>query len=333
MNPDRRTQVAFAGSHGGHLGQVMRLRAQLKSDGAVIATDEGGISYPGDAIATVPVLHGPVSWIRNSIESALLAFRLKPKIVISFGCRDVAFFCLCSKLIGGRLVLVESFARVRTPSRFLRALAPLADRILVQWPELKARIPASTLVQPVYSLRRPIAGRVHKVLVVVGTFRDGMDRLLQLIDGASPLPGSPLVICQIGHSKYVPHTAEWYRWKANQDFQDDISEADLIITHDGSNTIALALEAAKPVVVVPRATFELDYESNAELANELSRRAWVKLATTAEGLREAVARTTDVSPEWDFQGLPMASCVAEEIAKAKRGRRKRWLVTARRRES
>ena len=330
---DRRAQVAFAGSHGGHLGQAMRLRAQLKSDGAVIATDEGGISYPRAGIATVPVLHGPVSWIRNSIESALLAFRLKPKIVISFGCRDVAFFCLFSKLIGGRLVLVESFARVRTPSRFLRTLAPLADRIFVQWPELRAGVPASTLVQPVYSLRRPVAGRVRKVLVVVGTFRGGMDRLLQLIDGASPLPGSPLVTCQIGHSKYVPHTAQWYRWKPDQEFQDDISEADLIITHDGSNTIASALEAAKPVVVVPRTPFELDYDSNAELANELSKRAWVKLATNAEGLRAAVARITDLAPEWDFQGLPMAACVADEIARAKRGHRKRWRVTAPRSES
>jgi UDP-N-acetylglucosamine transferase subunit ALG13 len=329
----RRTQVVFAGSHGGHLGQAMRLRMQLGSNGAVIATDEGVLSYPEDVIATVPVLHGPTSWIRNPIESALLAFRLKPKIVVSFGCRDVAFFCVCSKVIGGRLVLVESFARVRTPSRFLRALAPLADRILVQWPELKAEIPSSTLVHPVYSFRRPVHGPVRKVMVVVGTFRDGMDRLLRLVDGASPLPGSPLVTCQIGHSKYIPHTAEWYRWKPNQEFQNDISEADLIITHDGSNTIALALEAAKPVVVVPRATFELDYESSAELANELSRRAWVTLATTPEGLREAVARNTDIPPESDFEGPAMASCVADEIAKTRRAGRKRWVVNVRKRES
>jgi UDP-N-acetylglucosamine:LPS N-acetylglucosamine transferase len=315
-------QVVFAGSNGGHLGQAMRLRAELRSDGPVVATDESVISYPGQGIATVPTLHRLPSWIRNPITSAVLALRLKPNVVVSFGCRDVGFFCLFSKLIGARLVLVESFARVRTPSRFLQVLAPFANRILVQWPELKARVPASNLVRPVYALEPPIVQPVRKVLVAVGTSRDGMDRLLRMVDEASPLPGGPQVTCQIGGSRYLPHSAEWYRWKCNQEFRDDISDADLVITHDGSNTIALALEAAKPVVVVPRTTVELDYDSTAELATELSRRNWVALATNARELREAIIRIDDLSPETDFHGPTAVACVADEIRKAERAGRK-----------
>jgi UDP-N-acetylglucosamine transferase subunit ALG13 len=149
-----------------------------------------------------------------------------------------------------------------------------------------------------------------------------MDRLLRMVDEASPLPGSPQVTCQIGGSTYVPHGAEWYRWKRNQEFRTDISEADLVITHDGSNTIALALEAAKPVVVVPRTTAELDYESTAELSIELSRRSWVALATNARELREAVIRIHDLSPEPDFYGPTAAACIAEEIRKAEPAGRK-----------
>jgi len=310
-------KLVFAASNGGHLGQAMRLRRDLGSAAIVVTTEESTLSYPGDSIATVPTLRNIRSWIRNSANSALLALRLRPEIVVSFGARDVAFFCLWSKLIGAKLILVESFARVRTPSRFLRALAPLANRILVQWPELRERVPASTLVRPIYSLRPPVSHPLHNVLVVVGTSRVGMDRLLRMVDEASPLSGSPLVTCQIGGSEYTPSRADWYRWKPAADFWGDISKADLIITHDGSNTIGLSLELAKPVVVVPRTAAELDYESNAELAIELSRRTWVGLATDVRELREAIVRVSDLSPMSDFQGPTIASCVADEIEKTR----------------
>jgi len=306
-----RTKVVFTASHGGHLGQAMRLRQDLRPDAVIVATKEGESSYPRDRIATVPTLNNLPNWIRNLVRSAILAHRLRPDIVVALGCRDVAFFCAWSKLVGARLFLVESFARVRTPSRFLRILAPLADRIFVQWPEL--------LVRPIYALRPPVAHPIRQVLVVVGTFRNGMDRLLRIVDEACPLPGSPAVTCQIGNSKYIPKTANWYRWKPARDFQDDISHADLIVTHDGSNTIATALEATKPVVVVPRTPLELDYQSNAELATELSNRSWVALATDAGQLREAVNRIHSLSPTSDFSGPTIVSCIRSEIARGKTG--------------
>lgn len=310
---NRRRAVVFAASRGGHLGQAMRLRKETAEDGAVIVTDDNALAYTKTAVFAVPALRSWSNWVRNPLASAALALRLRPRVVVSFGCRDVGFFCLWTRILGARLVLVESFARVRTPSRFARFFAPLASRVFVQWPELQSAFPAASLVSPVYSVKPPAGGEIRNVLIVVGTFREGMDRLLKIVDEASPLPGGPKVKSQIGNSRYIPRSSEWYRWKSAEDFHQDLVETDLVITHDGSNTIGQALESAKPVIVVPRTRNELDYDSNAELAYELERRRWVLVATNASELRASVARVTNLSPTGLFGGASVASCVSEEL--------------------
>ena len=117
--------------------------------------------------------------------------------------------------------------------------------------------------------------------------------------------------------KTITYTNQFTEETVTEEHYFNISKADLIITHDGSNTIGLSLELAKPVVVVPRTAAELDYESNAELAVELSRRTWVGLATDVRELREAIVRVSDLSPMLDFQGPTIASCVADEIEKTR----------------
>ena len=68
-----RTKVVFTASHGGHLGQAMRLRQDLRPDAVIVATKEGESSYPRDRIATVPTLNNLPNWIRNLVRSAILA--------------------------------------------------------------------------------------------------------------------------------------------------------------------------------------------------------------------------------------------------------------------
>lgn len=306
--------VVFAASHGGHLGQALRLRVELPVRATVVTTDVSSKVLPAEAIALVPSLRGMSSWVRNAVQSARLALALRPRLIVSFGCRGVAFFTLWSRLLGARLVLVESFARVRTPSRFVRVFAPLAHRLLVQWPDLINEFPNATLVQSPYSFERPRIGPVREVFVVVGTYREGMDRLLQLVDHASPLPGKPHIVCQIGYSRYLPEKADWFRWRNTSEFRDLVASSDVIITHDGSNTIAQALEAGRPIIVIPRSPDELDYESNAELSTELEGRKWVIKVSSPEELRDALEHLDRIVAPRQSAATTMASCVLDEMS-------------------
>ena len=53
----------------------------------------------------------------------------------------VVFFCVFSKLIGAKLLFIESMAKVKKPTLTARMLYPLADLFLVQWPGLLKYFP------------------------------------------------------------------------------------------------------------------------------------------------------------------------------------------------
>lgn len=49
--------------------------------------------------------------------------------------------CLLCKLMGKKLVYIESFAKVTAPSQTGKLLYRFADRFYIQWPELRAVYP------------------------------------------------------------------------------------------------------------------------------------------------------------------------------------------------
>ena len=58
--------------------------------------------------------------------------------------------CLLCKLFGKKLVYIESYAKVRTPTLTGKLLYPLADRFYVQWRELLEFYPKAVYVGGVY---------------------------------------------------------------------------------------------------------------------------------------------------------------------------------------
>ena len=45
-------------------------------------------------------------------------------------------FAWVARLAGAKVVYIESFTRVATPSLSLRMIHPVSDRVYAQWPEL-----------------------------------------------------------------------------------------------------------------------------------------------------------------------------------------------------
>lgn len=91
-----------------------------------------------------------------------------------------------------------------------------------------------------------------RIFVTVGTFR--FDELIKLIDNLAST-SSHTFTCQLGIGEYKPKNCIWFEFSSN--FEDFISDADLVITHAGAGTVYSLLEQHKNIIVIPN-TFRID---------------------------------------------------------------------------
>ena len=144
----KRVQLLLACSAGGHLLQLLALRAAWgeysrlwitddKSDARSLLQDE-----PVEFAYGPPNRH-PANVLRNLIMAWRVVRRHRPRVVITTGAGTAVPFALIARLHGARVVYVESITRMTSPSVSCRLIAPFADRVYVQWESLAAVVPRS----------------------------------------------------------------------------------------------------------------------------------------------------------------------------------------------
>jgi len=137
----KRVKVCLAGSAGGHLSQLLRLkdswngcdsfcittsdtvREKLQKYGKVYIVGECNRQHP---IHVVKVLLG---CIRAVLEQ-------RPDVVISTGAAVGCMACFLGKLIGAKVVWIDSITNMEWISLSGRMSRCVADLFLVQWPDL-----------------------------------------------------------------------------------------------------------------------------------------------------------------------------------------------------
>jgi hypothetical protein len=76
----------------------------------------------------------------GAVRNAALAWRqlrrLRPDVVVTTGAAIAVPFAWIARLLRIRVVYIESITRIERPSLSCRLIAPVADRVYVQWPEL-----------------------------------------------------------------------------------------------------------------------------------------------------------------------------------------------------
>lgn len=87
------------------------------------------------------IRHKPISIVVGAIMSAYFAILERPDVVITTGASVVVFFSIFTKLLGAKLIFLESMAKVERPTLTARFLYPFTDLFIVQWPELLKHFP------------------------------------------------------------------------------------------------------------------------------------------------------------------------------------------------
>ena len=94
----------------------------------------------GSSSRTGPLPGASGRSLRNFSLAWRLHGRINPSVVLTTGAATAVPFAWVGRLRGAKVVYVESLSRIDEPSLSLRLIAPVADRIYVQWPDLVGRV-------------------------------------------------------------------------------------------------------------------------------------------------------------------------------------------------
>jgi len=89
------------------------------------------------------------------------------------------------------------------------------------------------------------------ILVTVGA-QMPFDRMTRAVDAWAGERGRSDVFAQIGTTDFVPRHIEWTPFLEPEDFRRRVEAADILVAHAGMGSIISALEAGKPILVMPR---------------------------------------------------------------------------------
>lgn len=141
MIKSRKTKICLACTHGGHLGQMMRLLDAFESHDYFFVTYKSETSKNLKNAYLIPYKYGiiytRIIWLLTIFIALFILIKERPKIIVSTGGGDIAIpFCYMAKLLNIKIIYIESIARINTVSLGAKLIYPIADLFLVQWESL-----------------------------------------------------------------------------------------------------------------------------------------------------------------------------------------------------
>ncbi|MGA2679668.1 MAG: PssD/Cps14F family polysaccharide biosynthesis glycosyltransferase [Sedimentisphaerales bacterium] len=141
MGAGKKIKICLVASAGGHLSQLLKLvdswngyetfsltttevvREKLQNFGPVYTVGECNRQHP---ILVFKVL----------LQCIRIILKERPDVIISTGAAVGCIACFLGKLLGAKIIWIDSITNVDRISLSGRLVRPIADLFLVQWPEL-----------------------------------------------------------------------------------------------------------------------------------------------------------------------------------------------------
>ena len=149
-------KVCFASSSGGHFEQLLMLKPLMDVYDSFIVTEK--TDYDVDIAKRVFYLKQvnrhernflPLMFV-NFLKSCRIVFREKPDVIITTGVLAIIPLCLVVKIRGGKVVYIESFAKVNSPTLTGKLIYKFADQFYVQWESMKKFYPNAIYLGGIY---------------------------------------------------------------------------------------------------------------------------------------------------------------------------------------
>jgi UDP-N-acetylglucosamine:LPS N-acetylglucosamine transferase len=145
-------------SAGGHLTQIQQLSEFYRKFDYYIITER--TPFTSDMKAKENVYLMPLINRRqlgfvpklffNFVYSVAILLKERPDFVISTGALNTVPFCILAKFFGRKLIFIESYAKVNTPTVTGKLMYKIADLFIVQWPQLLEFYPKAVIGGSIY---------------------------------------------------------------------------------------------------------------------------------------------------------------------------------------
>jgi beta-1,4-N-acetylglucosaminyltransferase len=158
MAKELRADVLLVCSSGGHLQQMLALKPAWEPYSHVWVTFDKSDARSLLRDERVVCAHSPTNRsLKNLVRNLVLAWRtlrrVRPRVVLTTGAGVAVPFAWLARLRRVRIVYIESFTRIEGPSLTGRLVAPVAQRVYVQWPEMVGRLPRARYAGNVFARR------------------------------------------------------------------------------------------------------------------------------------------------------------------------------------
>lgn len=141
-------KVLFTASSGGHFEQLMMLKELMNEYDSVVLTEKTKYKVKVDNVKLYTVcqinrkeLLFIFKFIYIFFKSLSIIIKEKPDVVISLGALSTVPACFIMKLMRKKVVFIESFAKIDSPTLTGRLVYKFADLFLVQWESMKKFYP------------------------------------------------------------------------------------------------------------------------------------------------------------------------------------------------
>ena len=143
-----KTVICFASSSGGHYEQLMMLKPLMEKYDSFIVTEKLSYEPSKSMLPTFYVRQIDrtdrtflMKFLLNIFKSLYIVLRKRPDFIISTGALAAVPMILFTKLFGGKVIYIESFAKIDTPNISGKIAYKVADQFYVQWESMKQFYP------------------------------------------------------------------------------------------------------------------------------------------------------------------------------------------------
>lgn len=144
--------VLFISSTGGHLDELMQLKALFDKYNYHIITektksnvklkdkyqDRIGFLVYGTKLHKFSYIF---KLLYNSFKSLYYYIKIHPDYIITTGTHTAGPMCCIGKILGSKIIYIETFANINTKTSTGTLIYHFADHFIVQWPSMKKIYP------------------------------------------------------------------------------------------------------------------------------------------------------------------------------------------------
>ncbi len=143
---EKNIKVCISCSAGGHLSEALKATDNIKHEKYYVTYKNAVVQEFSKTNKVYLVTHPRhcalilrfLLVLKNCIESAIILLKERPDLIVSTGADVAVATCIIGKLLGKKLIYIESGGYVTSKSLSGRLVYPFADLFIVQWePALK----------------------------------------------------------------------------------------------------------------------------------------------------------------------------------------------------